>query len=60
MECLPPFLCRKKRRCKYCFTPLKNNLDAFCNQNCQIFYLYNDSFSSCDSFYHKYLLNLET
>ena len=57
LQCIKSYLTHKK--CKYCNTKLVNNIDCFCNKNCEIFYIYSDSFSSSDKSVYKYILNLD-
>ena len=59
LSCLP-FRWFYKRRCKYCHRIMNNAKDkSFCDRECEIYFLYRDSFHLLDSSLHKYILTLD-
>ena len=62
MRCCFPFVkycCKKKKRCPLCNRIFDaNTSDSFCNEKCEILYLYQDSFRSSDSSEHKFIFDI--
>ncbi len=61
--CIPFYNCckwKKKRRCNHCQSLISSDTNyGFCNKNCEMLYIYKDSFNSLDSSLHKFLINLD-